>query len=103
MITALPSEVDELKVMERIMSSITTPVDDNQYTTTELPNSEGRFLNIGAGPNNNLRGPTTTITITSLSVVTEISITGTTTITFAGGTCVPRCLQNLPTCVAVKN
>jgi acid phosphatase class B len=43
--------------------------------------------------------PTTTVTVTALTFVTEIAITSTTAITFAGGQCVPRCLQNLPVCV----
>lgn len=43
--------------------------------------------------------PTTTSTITVLTTVTQIAITTTSTIGFVGGACVPRCLQDLPTCL----
>lgn len=88
--TAVPSALDR---NEAIDSSMSTMAEDGG----EKPKVRGRFLNLAT---NFIAGrPTTTVTVTALTFVTEIAITSTTAITFAGGQCVPRCLQNLPVCV----
>jgi hypothetical protein len=91
------------------MTAVTSALDRNEAIDSSLlmaedvpanggekPKVRGRFLNLAT---NFIAGrPTTTVTVTALTFVTEIAITSTTPITFAGGQCVPRCLQNLPVC-----
>ncbi|XP_057376728.1 uncharacterized protein LOC130697955 [Daphnia carinata] len=101
--TIQPSQVQ--KILMTVMPSLS---DCNKEASVPLASSmvvpsiadnvrsnkvEGRFLNVVATGR-----PTTTVTVTGLTVVSEIAITDTTSVTFLGGGCVPRCLQNLPTC-----
>ena len=53
-----------------------------------------RFLSL----NNQLRS-TITVNLTIPVYETDIQVTSTTPITFAGGSCIPLCLATLPICV----
>jgi len=91
LMTALPTGPDSNEAIESsLLTAEDVPANEGEKKV------RGRFLNLAT---NLITGrPTTTVKITALTIVTEIAITGTTKITFAGGQCVPRCLQNLPPC-----
>lgn len=95
LMTVMPSLSDcNKEATIPLASSMVVPsITDNARSNGGENKVEGRFLNVVTTGR-----PTTTVTVTGLTVVTEIAITGTTAVQFLGGTCVPRCLQNLPTC-----
>ncbi|XP_046448394.1 uncharacterized protein LOC124197151 isoform X3 [Daphnia pulex] len=92
LMTAVPSALDRNEAID----STLLMAEDVPANGGEKLKVRGRFLNLAT---NFIAGrPTTTVTVTALTFVTEIAITSTTAITFASGQCVPRCLQNLPVC-----